>query len=89
MTLMERAMLKHGESEEDSQGSFSSREDFSHDSRRSSQSRGSRKSIKENTISIDRKHTPLLHARPPQRKPSSNSSSQEGEREPYSRGRVR
>jgi hypothetical protein len=77
MTLIERAMLRHGESEEDSQGSFSSREDFSHDSRRSSQSRGSRKSIKENTITIH----PKPQARPPQRKPSSNSSSQEGDRE--------
>jgi hypothetical protein len=79
---MERAMMKHNESEEDngSQESFSSREDFSQNSRKSSNSRGSRKSIKENSIKIDRKEGSLMKNRglpPYQRKVSSNSSNHE------------
>lgn len=79
MTLMQRALMKHHESEEDSQsqGSFSSREDFSQNSQKSSNSKGSRKSVKESSISLNRKEGSVgvgNQARPPQQKVSSNSS---------------
>ena len=76
-------MMKHNQSEQDSQGSFSSREEnFSQNSRNTSNSKGSKKSIKESSIKINKKEGLIKNnvPKPPvQRRNSSNSSNHQEE----------
>lgn len=89
MTLMERAMLKHNESN-DSDSEDSSRRDFSSsESRRSNSSKNSRHSLKkESTLNINLKDKEMIYSKYPKaplQKKYSNSSSHEEEIEEYSR----
>ena len=79
MTLMERAMMKHNESN-DSYSQDSYRDNFSSDSRRSNSSRNSRKSLKkESTLNITGTMIHSKCSKPPMEKKYSMGSSHEDE----------